>query len=64
MGFPQVSPSFPHTFPQVITMLRHHLSLALVKAAHIVAEDRTKENIQVFVKKARIKIAKAIEPNE
>jgi hypothetical protein len=45
-------------------MLRHHLSLALVKAAHIVAEDRTKENIQVFVKKARVKIAKAIEPKD
>ena len=43
-------------------MLRQHLSLALVKAAHIVAEDRTKENVQAFVKKARVKIAKAIEP--
>ena len=45
-------------------MLRHHLSLALVKAAHIVAEDRTKENVQAFVKKARVKIAKAIEPKD
>lgn len=45
-------------------MLRHHLSIALIKTAHVVAKDQSKEKIQAFVKKARVKIAKAIEPND
>jgi hypothetical protein len=45
-------------------MLRHHLSLALIQAAHIVAKDQSKEKVQAFVKKARVKIAKAIEPKD
>jgi len=45
-------------------MIRHHLSIALIHAANVVAKDQSKEKIQAFVKKARVKIAKAIEPND
>ena len=52
------------TAQQELTMLRHHLSVALIKAAHVVAKDQSKEKIQAFVRNARVKIAKAIEPND
>jgi len=45
-------------------MIRHHLSIALIHAANVVAKDQSKEKIQAFVKSARVKIAKAIEPND
>ena len=43
-------------------MLSNHLHIALVKTAHFVAEDQTREKLTAFVKNARVKIAKAIEP--
>jgi len=52
------------TFHWELIMLRHHLSIALIKTAHVVAKDQSKEKIQAFVRNARVKIAKAIEPND
>ncbi len=45
-------------------MIRHHLSIALIHAANVVAKDQSKEKIQAFIKNARVKIAKAIEPKD
>lgn len=45
-------------------MIRHHLSIALIHAANVVAKDQSKEKIQAFVKAARRKVAKAIEPKD
>lgn len=45
-------------------MLRAHLSIALIKAAEMVAKDQTKEQFLAAVKAARVKIAKAIEPKD
>ena len=45
-------------------MIRHHLSIALIHAANVVAKDQSKEKIQAFVKVARRKVAKAIEPKD
>jgi hypothetical protein len=45
-------------------MLSNHLHIALVKTAHFVAEDQTREKLTAFVKNARVKIAKAIEPKD
>jgi hypothetical protein len=45
-------------------MLRQRLSLALIQAANVVAKDQSKEKVQAFVKQARRKMAKAIEPND
>ena len=45
-------------------MLRHHLSIALIHAANVVAKDQSKEKLQAFVKTTRRKVAKAIEPKD
>jgi len=53
-----------HQHYKEFIMIRHHLSIALIHAANVVAKDQSKEKIQAFVKNARVKIAKAIEPND
>jgi hypothetical protein len=44
-------------------MIRKSIATALMVTANAVAKDQTKERIQKWVHDSRVKIAKAIEPN-
>jgi hypothetical protein len=43
-------------------MLRAKLATSLIAAAKVVAEDQSKERIQMWIRNTRVQIAKAIEP--